>query len=209
VPFVEADLHLSVVVRVPDHHTGDGGAQGGQFHVVRQGGDLGKANCVRYVIEEEEDTERLSADDPSADVRTKGEYGSRGWPAPVDVIRGRHLQAVGSTELGHWPILARTPVVVGRWSLLSTAQIANQHAFQVCWWSGWPDAGAFTWAWVLGGKLLGRPAAERARSLADRWPGPAVPRGSPPVLGTDVARATLRRCVSHLLPPQVCRARIG
>lgn len=43
-----------VVVRVPDHLTGDGGAHGRQLHVVRHGGDLGKADCIRHAIGEEE-----------------------------------------------------------------------------------------------------------------------------------------------------------
>lgn len=80
-PFIEADLHLTVVVRVPDHLTGDGGAQDGQLHAVRHGGDLGKADCIRHAIEEEEDAERLSADDPSADVRSKRQCGDCCRPA--------------------------------------------------------------------------------------------------------------------------------
>lgn len=89
-PFIEADLHLTVVFRVPDHFTGDSGSQDGQLHAVRHGGDLGKADCVRHAIEEEEDAERLPADDPSADVRSKRQFGDCCWPALVHDIRGRH-----------------------------------------------------------------------------------------------------------------------
>ncbi|MEU9662610.1 hypothetical protein [Streptomyces chartreusis] len=78
-PFIEADLHLTIVVGVPDHLTGDSGAQGGQFHVVRHGGDLGKADCIRRAIEEKEDAERLSAYDPPTDGRSKGERGDGYW----------------------------------------------------------------------------------------------------------------------------------
>lgn len=71
-PFIESDLHLTVVICVPDHLTGDSGAHGGQFHVVRHSGDLGEADGIRYAIEQKEDAERLSADDSSADLRSSG-----------------------------------------------------------------------------------------------------------------------------------------
>ncbi|MFB7245693.1 hypothetical protein ACFCYX_24925 [Streptomyces populi] len=100
-PFIEEDLHLTVVVRVPDHLTGHGGAQGGQLHVVGRGGDFGKTNCIWHTVEEQEDAERLSADDPSADVRSKRECGNCCGPAPVYGISGRDQGAVRPTELGH------------------------------------------------------------------------------------------------------------
>lgn len=93
-----------MVIRVPDHFTGDAGAQGGQFHVMGHGSDLGKADCIRHAIEQEEDAERLSADDPSAGRGSNGQRGDRCWPA----FGLRHPRPVGASmragvsHLGSW-----------------------------------------------------------------------------------------------------------